>query len=117
MIKQPKFVIITHICTRADPTFPNDSPITPEYVVESPAWVYLIRNSTDISASQAITTIRKNAGTTPNTLIVAGIDIIPAPMMLVETLNTAPDTDACFPGLLSGSSGTFTPAAGDILER
>lgn len=114
MIKQPKFVIMTHTCAAIDPTCPNDSFMTPAYVLDSPECVNLIRNSTETSAKKAMITMSTKAGMTPNTLRVAGMDIIPAPIMLVDTLNTAPDTEPCLTFLCSGSSGAWTPAAGDI---
>jgi len=58
------------------------------------------------------------AGTTPRTFMIAGIDIIPAPTMLVATLNTAPETDAGVIALLdSPNSGTLAPTAGDMAEK
>jgi hypothetical protein len=89
--------------------------MTPAYVVNSPESVYLNKNSTEISTSHAIIIINTKAGITPSTLSVAGIDIIPAPIILVDTLNTAPCTDARFsPSFLSGRSGARIPVAGDI---
>lgn len=41
-------------------------------------------------------TIIERDGITPRTLNAAGIDMIPAPTMLVETLNTAPANEPCF---------------------
>lgn len=114
MIKHPRLVIITHICVATDPTCPKDSLMTPAYVMDSPECVNLIKNSTETSVKKAMITISRKAGMTPSTLRVAGIDIIPAPIMLVDTLNTAPDTVARLTGLFPGSSGTRAPAAGDI---
>lgn len=50
----------------------------------------------------------------PRTLRAKGIDMIPAPIILVETLNTAPETDAVLVhGFAAGSKGTFS-GAGDM---
>ncbi|MFS7968896.1 hypothetical protein Hanom_Chr09g00802871 [Helianthus anomalus] len=69
-----------------------------------------------------MSTIKRKAGTTPRTLRVAGIDMIPAPIMLVETLNTAPETDGCLSVAdvagesCSGNSGTMlSELTGDIV--
>lgn len=118
MIRHPRFVIMTQTCRATDPTRPNDSFMSPAYVVASPECVNLIRNSTDMSASHAMTTISTNAGTAPRTLRVAGMDIIPAPIMDVETLKTAPETDAGLAGdFFSGSSGMCGSASGDMAAR
>ncbi|MED6156059.1 hypothetical protein PIB30_011260 [Stylosanthes scabra] len=121
IIKPKKLVIITPTCAATAPNGPNDSLITPAYVVVSPECVNLIRNSTDISARIAVTNINKNAGTTPSTFNVAGTDIIPAPITLVATLNTAPDTVAggtsSATSFAAGKSGTRAPAVGDILTE
>lgn len=106
MIKQPRLVIKIQICTASDPNRPNDSLITPAYVVDRPECVNLNRNSTDTSTSKAIITMSANAGTTPSTLTVTGIDMIPAPMMLVDTLNTAPGTEP--PLVIWLSDGKFS---------
>lgn len=90
--------------------------MTPAYVVDSPELVNLIRNSVETWASHAITTIIRNAGITPSTLRVAGMDMIPAPIMLVETLKMAPVRDARFSGngdSSSGKSGASAPVAAD----
>ncbi|TQD92773.1 hypothetical protein C1H46_021609 [Malus baccata] len=114
IIKHPRLVIMTHICVANDPTCPKDSLMTPEYVVDSPECVNLIRNSTETSANKAMITISTKAGITPSTLRVAGMDMILAPIMLVDTLNTAPETDPRLTGFLSCSSGTWASATGNI---
>lgn len=43
-----------------------------------------------MSATNTITT---NPGIMPSTFMVAGIDMIPAPTMVVDMLNTAPEMD------------------------
>lgn len=59
--------------------------------------------------------IRAKAGITPRTFNVAGIDIIPAPIMLVATLNTAPDRDARDGSDAPVRSGAWTAlAVGDM---
>lgn len=116
IIKHPRLVIITQTCAATAPAGPNASLMTPAYVVVSPECVNLIRNSTDTSARRAITRINANAGITPRTFSVAGIDMIPAPIMLVATLNTAPDTvavSACA-ALDSDKRGMRAPSTGDI---
>lgn len=100
------------------PKGPKASLMTPAYVVVSPECVNLMRNSTETSARTAVTRISKNAGTNPKTFMVAGMDMIPAPITLVATLNTAPDTVAggfSAANLEFGKSGTRAPATGDIL--
>lgn len=115
IIKQPRLVIMTQIWAASAPTGPNASLITPAYVVVSPECVNLMRKSTDTSARRAMTRIITKAGITPRTFSVAGIDMMPAPIMLVATLKTAPETDAGFAAaLLTGKRGTWTPSAGDI---
>lgn len=94
MISAPNKVMMTQICTATDPIAPNDSPTIPAYVVDLPDFVYLNRNSTVISVKNATTKMRRNPGTMPKTLIAAGIDMIPAPIMVVVMLNTAPEIDA-----------------------
>lgn len=89
MIKQPRVVIITQICTAKEPIFPKFSFINPAYVVDWPAYVALNMKFTVMSTNKATRTIKTNAGTTPRTFKVAGIDIIPAPIIVVDTLNTA----------------------------
>lgn len=42
-------------------------------------------------------TMMERDGITPRTLNAAGIDMIPAPTMLVETLKIAPAKEPCFP--------------------
>lgn len=114
-IKPPALVIMTQICAAKAPKGPNDSLMTPAYVVVSPECVNLMRKSTETSARTATMRIVAKAGITPRTFRIAGIDMIPAPTMLVATLNTAPETVAGFcPGLDSGKRGTCTPVAGDI---
>lgn len=105
--------MIMQIWTVTDPTRPNDSDITPAYVVVSPALVKRMRNSTETSAMSAMTTMSTKAGITPKTLRVAGIDMIPAPIMLVDTLKTAPESDArlVLEPASSGRRGTKAPAA------
>lgn len=92
----PKVATIVATCTATEPALPNDSFITPAYVVASPARVDFIRKPTDIVDSQAMIVMIKRAGTTPRTLNAAGIDIIPAPIILVDTLKTTPEVDPCF---------------------
>jgi len=117
IIKHPILVSTTAIWAAIAPTGPNDSLITPAYVVVSPARVNLIRNSTEISARNAITRISTKAGITPRTFKVAGRDIMPAPIMLLATLKTAPETVAGgTPPLESGRRGTRAPATGDISD-
>jgi hypothetical protein len=79
-------------------------------------WVNLIKNSTRTSLNKAITRNSKKARITPRTLSVVGMDMMPVPIMLVDTLNTAPHTDACLSaGLCSDRSGTCSLAAvGDM---
>uniref|UniRef100_A0A8R7TZD8 Uncharacterized protein n=1 Tax=Triticum urartu TaxID=4572 RepID=A0A8R7TZD8_TRIUA len=93
---------------------PNASPMIPAYEGGPLAQaVYRSMNSTETSERRATAAMRASAGTTPSTRIAAGIDMMPAPMMLVDRLNTAPETDApppC-PPENSGSSGSSTPAA------
>jgi len=109
---------MTQTCTANAPGDPNASLMTPEYVVVSPECVKRRRNSTESSASTATTIIMVKAGTTPRTFMIAGIDMIPAPTMLVATLNTAPDTDAgVIARLDSPNNGTLTPAAGDMAAK
>lgn len=109
--------MMTQTCAANAPPDPNASLMTPAYVVVSPECVNRIRKSTDSSASTATTRIIAKAGTTPRTFMIAGIDMIPAPTMLVATLNTAPGTEAGggVP-LESPRRGTLTPAAGDMPE-
>ncbi|GER50912.1 50S ribosomal protein L23, partial [Striga asiatica] len=113
MIKHPRFVIITHTCTAAAPGRPNDSLIRPAYVLASPEYVNLSMKSTDTSTNNPISTIIASAGATPSTLRVAGTDMIPAPIMLVDTLNTAPASDGCLSsdGGRSGRRGDSAPHA------
>lgn len=50
----------------------------------------------------------------PRTFRAKGMDMIPAPIILVETLNTAPETDAVFmEGFAAGRRGTCS-GAGDM---
>ena len=87
----PRLVVITQILTAKDPTVPNDSPTIPAYVTALPELVHLNINSTVKSVIIATNTITINPGITPKTFIVAGIDIIPAPTIVVDMLNTAPE--------------------------
>ena len=65
-----------------------------------------------MSVKKATNAIRRRAGIMPRILRAKGIDMIPAPIMLVETLNTAPETDAVLgEDLDAGSRGTYS---GDI---
>lgn len=89
--------------------------MTPEYVVVSPACVKRMRKSTDTSASPATIAIKAKEGKTPRTLRIAGIDMIPAPIMLVATLNTAPGIEPRpAAGVDPVKRGTWTPADGVI---
>lgn len=102
-------------CTANAPGDPNASLMTPAYVVVLPECVNRNRNSTDSSANRATIRIMARAGNTPSTFMIAGIDMIPAPTMLLATLNTAPGTEAGAAGALeSPKRGTLTPAAGDM---
>jgi len=97
------------------PTDPKASLITLAYVVFTPASVKRMRKSTETSASTATIIIKAMAGNTPRTFRIAGIDMIPEPIMLVATLSTAP-------GMVPGTGANFdpvkrgmwTPADGDI---
>ena len=74
----------------------------------------LSKSSTDKSVMKATSMISATAGIMPRTLRVNGIDMIPAPIMLVDTLNTAPETDAVsIGGFISGRRGTCS-GGGDI---
>lgn len=107
--------MMTQTCAANAPADPNASLITPAYVIVSPECVNRIRKSTDSSARTATTRIIANAGTTPRTFMIAGIDMIPAPTMLVATLNTAPGTEAGGVAALdSPRRGALTPATGDM---
>ena len=79
----------------------------------TPACVKRMRKSTETSASTATIRIKAKEGSTPRTLRIAGIDMIPEPIMLVATLNTAPGIE---PGTAAGfdpvKRGTLTPADG-----
>ncbi|KAK2442187.1 Transmembrane amino acid transporter family protein [Trifolium repens] len=89
--------------------------MTPAYVVFAPASVKRIRKSTEISASTATIKINANEGNTPRTFRIAGIDIIPDPIMLVATLNTAPGMVPCSAvDFDPGKRGTWIAAVGDI---
>lgn len=115
IIKHPILVITTQSWVAAAPKGPKASLMTPEYVVVSPERVNLIKNSTEISASKAITRTKTKAGITPRTFRVAGRDMIPAPITLVATLNTAPETVAGFKEVLDPDKrGAFAPITGDI---
>ena len=61
--------------------------------MDLPEFVYLSINSTVTSVISATNTITANPGTMPSTFIVAGTDMIPAPIMVVDMLNTAPLID------------------------
>ena len=93
-MRQPRLVIMTQICTATDPHAPNDSATIPAYVMDLPDCVYLNKNSTVTSVINATAKMERNPGSMPKTLIVAGTDMIPAPIMVVEMLNTAPEIDA-----------------------
>ena len=94
MMRQPRLVIMTQICTATDPNDPNDSASKPAYVSDLPEFVYLNINSAVTSTENATIRITINPGIMPRTFMVAGIDMIPAPIMVVEMLNTAPENDA-----------------------
>nr|GMD57671.1 hypothetical protein Iba_chr11eCG15010 [Ipomoea batatas] len=83
-----------------------------------PACVNLSRKSTETSTSTATTTVKTNAGITPSTFRVAGMDMIPAPMILVVTLNTARHSTTLLSAGVSllWSSGASAPITGDIPE-
>lgn len=61
--------------------------------MDFPELVYLSINSTVTSVTSATNRITTNPGTMPSTFIVAGTDMIPAPIMVVDMLNTAPLID------------------------
>ena len=111
--RAPTLVRTTNTCSTVDPAFPNDSLITPAYVIlppEAVGAVYRSRNSTETSQRNATKRMSAMAGKTPSTFNVAGIDMIPAPTMLVDRLNTAPETDASGGGVgmvVLGMSGEW----------
>lgn len=126
----PVVVRATKTLSNAAPARPKASPMVPAYDVAAsslpppphPRPVYRSMNSTETSASAATAAMRSAAGTTPSTRIAAGIDMMPAPTMLVDTLNTAPETDApppCRPPAEdSGSSGSsIAPALAPASAR
>lgn len=114
-IKPPKLLIMTITLVVNPPTDPKASLITLAYVVFTPASVKRMRKSTETSASTATIRIKAMAGNTPRTFRIAGIDMIPEPIMLVATLSTAPGT---VPGAGTNfdpvKRGMWTPADGDI---
>lgn len=93
-MRQPRLVMMTQICTAMEPNGPNDSPTMPAYVSDLPEFVYLSRNSTVTSVKIATNKMAMNPGIMPSTFMVAGMDMIPAPIMVVEMLKTAPENDA-----------------------
>lgn len=114
-IKPPKLLIMTITLVINPPTDPKASLITLAYVVFTPASVKRMRKSTETSASTATIRIKARAGNTPRTFRIAGMDMIPEPIMLVATLSTAP-------GMVPGAGANFdpvnrgiwTPVDGDI---
>lgn len=92
-MRTPRLVVITQILTARDPPHPNDSPTIPAYVTALPELVHLNINSTVKSVITATNTIIISPGIMPRTFMVAGIDMIPAPTMVVEMLKTAPEID------------------------
>ena len=82
-----------NIFTASALTRSNDFPTLPAYVIPSPEFVYLNMNSTEMSDINATAKMTMNPGIMPNALKVAGTDMIPAPIMVVVMLNTAPEVD------------------------
>uniref|UniRef100_A0A0A9FPZ6 Uncharacterized protein n=1 Tax=Arundo donax TaxID=35708 RepID=A0A0A9FPZ6_ARUDO len=105
-VRVPKALNATNTLSNAAPARPNASPISDAY--DGAPRVYRSMKSTAALARTATPAIRTTAGATPRTRMAAGIDMIPAPTTLVDTLNTAPSTDAEPPPAApacSGSSG------------
>lgn len=107
MMRPPRLVSTTQSWTAVDPARPKDSPISPAYEPDEPWHVYRIMNSTEASERKATAAMRARAGPTPRTFKVAGMDMMPAPMILVARLKTAPDTDAPSPAFGSDVTGAW----------
>lgn len=112
----PALLIIMDSWRRILPGLANASRITLPYVFILDALVNLTRSSRDASVKHATNKINKIPGTRPNTFMVAGRAMMPAPTIEVERLKTAPEKEP--PVVYSGnSSGMSVSSSSAVIGR
>ena len=93
-MSMPKLLTTMQSCKSVRPGPPKASETRPEYVADLEARVNLKIMSMEDSVNVAPNTIMISPGISPSCFMVAGRAMIPAPTIVVERLNTAPEYDA-----------------------